>query len=62
MMTIVNNNHGFPGDAVVKNLPDSARATRGIDLNPGSGRVPGKGKSNPLQYSCLENSMERGAW
>ena len=49
MMTIVNNNHGFPGDAVVKNLPDSARATRGTDLNPGSGTVPGKGNSNPLQ-------------
>ena len=29
---------------------------------PGSGRSPGGGKSNPLQYSCLENSMDRGAW
>ena len=29
---------------------------------PGSGRSPGKGKGNPLQYSCLENSMDRGAW
>ena len=29
---------------------------------PGSGRSPGEGNGNPLQYSCLENSMERGAW
>ena len=31
-------------------------------LIPGSGRSPGEGNSNPLQYSCLENSMDRGAW
>ena len=33
-----------------------------IGFNPGSGRSPGGGNSNPLQYSCLENSMDRGAW
>ena len=33
-----------------------------MDLIPGSGRPPGGGHSNPLQYSCLENPMERGAW
>ena len=32
------------------------------DLSPGSGRSPGEGNSNPLQYSCLENPMDRGAW
>ena len=32
------------------------------DLIPGSGRLPGEGNGNPLQYSCLDNSMDRGAW
>ena len=44
---------------VVKNLPTYAGDTGSI---PGSGRSPGERKSNPLQYSCLENLMERGAW
>ena len=35
---------------------------RGMSLIPGSGRSPGDGKDNPLQYSCLENPMDRGAW
>ena len=43
---------------MVKNL--SAMQERG--LIPGSGRSFGEGNSNPLQYSCLENSMDRGAW
>ena len=43
---------------IVKNLPEM-RETRG--LIPGSGRSPGEGNSNPLQYSCLENSIDRGA-
>ena len=47
---------GFP---VVKNLPANAGDT---DWIPGSGRSPGGGNGNPLQYSCLENSMDRGAW
>ena len=42
---------------MVKNPPPSAG-----DLIPGSGRSSGGGNSNPLQYSCLENSMDRGAW
>ena len=33
-----------------------------MDLNPGSGRSPGEGNGNPLQYSCLENTMDGGAW
>ena len=39
-----------------------ARDTREVDLIPGSGRSPGVGNRNPLQYSCLENSMDREAW
>ena len=50
---------GFPGDSVVKNLPASAGGVRSI---PGSGRSPGEGSGNPLQYSCLENPTDRGAW
>ena len=42
---------------VVKNLPANAG-----DPIPGSGRSPGGGHSNPLQYSCPENPMDRGAW
>ena len=42
----------------VKNLPASARDMGSI---PGSGRSPGEGNGNPLQYSCLENCMNRGA-
>ena len=40
----------------------SACNVGGPGLIPGSGRSPGKGKGNPLQYSCLENSMDGGAW
>ena len=46
---------------VVKNLPTNAGDLRGADLIPGSGRSPTGGNSNPLQYSCLENPMDRGA-
>ena len=44
---------------MVKNLPANARDTGSI---PGLGRLPGGGKGNPLQYSCLGNPMDRGAW
>ena len=40
----------------------SACNTGDLGLIPGSGRTPGEGNGNPLQYSCLENSMDRGAW
>ena len=40
----------------------SACSTGDRDSIPGSGRFPGEGNGNPLQYSCLENSMDRGAW
>ena len=51
---------GFPGAAVVKNPPVNAGDTRSMGSIPESGRSPGGGNSNPLQYSCLENSMDRG--
>ena len=50
---------GFPGSSVVKNLPAIAGDTRDMSLIPGWGRSPGGGKSNQLQYSCLEYSMDR---
>ena len=53
---------GFPHGAVVKNPPASAKDSRDLDSIPGSGRFPGVGTENPLQYSCLENSMDTGAW
>ena len=45
-----------------KNLPASARDERDTSLIPESGRPLGKGNGNPLQNSCLENSMDKGAW
>ena len=53
---------GFPGGASGKNLTANAGHVRDASSIPGSGRSPGGGHSNPLQYSCLENPMEREAW
>ena len=50
---------GFLGDSVVENLPANIGD---VGLIPELGRSPGGGNGNPLQYSCLENSMDRGAW
>ena len=47
---------------VAKNLPADAGDIRDADSIPGSRRSPGGGYDNPLQYSCLENPMSRGAW
>ena len=47
---------------VVKNPPANAGGVRDTDSIPGSGRSPGGGHGNPLQYSFLENPMDRGAW
>ena len=47
---------------MVKNLPANVGDVRDIDSIPGLGRSPGGGHGNPLQYSCLENPMDRGAW
>ena len=53
---------GVPGDPVVKNPPANAEDTGDSGLIPGSGRSPGGGNVNPLQYSHLENPIDRGAW
>ena len=50
---------GFSGGSAVRNLPADVRDA---GLIPGLGRSPGEGNGNPLQYSCLENFMDRGAW
>ena len=51
--------YGLPSGSVVKNPPANAEDTSSI---PGLGRSPVEGIGNPLQYSCLVNSMDRGAW
>ena len=50
---------GFPGGSVVKKLPANAKDMGSI---PGLRRSPGGQHGNPLEYSCLENPMDRGAW
>ena len=47
---------------VVKNLPANNGDLRDVGSVPGLGRSPGGGHDNPLQYSCLKNTMDRGAW
>ena len=47
---------------MVKNLPANAGDTGDVGWIPGSGRCPGIGSGNALQYSCLENPVNRGAW
>ena len=47
---------------MVKNLPANAGDTRDLGSIPGLGRSPGVGNGKPLQYSCLGNPMDRGAW
>ena len=53
---------GFPGELVVKNPLANARNVRDMASIPGSGRSPGGRHGNPLQYSCLEHPIDRGAW
>ena len=53
---------GLPRGSVVKNLPAKVGDAGDVDLIPGLGRFPEGGNGDPLQYSCLENSMDRGAW
>ena len=50
------------GGAVIKNPPANAGDSRDVSSIPGSGRSPGRGNGNPLQYSCLGNPKDRGAW
>ena len=53
---------GFPGGSVVKNPPITAGDTGDVCLISGSGRSPEGRNGNPLQYSCQDNPMDRGAW
>ena len=53
---------GFRGGSAVKTLPADAGVAAGADSILGSEIFPGGGNGKPLQYSCLENSMDRGAW
>ena len=53
---------GFPGGTAVKYMPVNAEDARDVGLIPGLGRSPGGGNGNPLWYSCLESSKDRGAW
>ena len=59
---VVLRSRDFPSGAVVRNSPANAGDTRDTGLIPGLGRSLGVGNGNPLQYSCLENSMDREAW
>ena len=52
----------YLGGAVVNNPSENAGDVRDVGLIPGLGRSPGGGHGNPLQYSCLENPMDRGDW
>ena len=47
---------------MVKNLSANVGDARDVGLIPGLGRSPGEGNGHPLEYSCLENPMDRGAW
>ena len=53
---------GFPGGPMVKNPQANAGDVRDVGSIPGLGRSPGGRNGTPLQYSCLENPMDRGAW
>ena len=53
---------GFLGSSVEKNLPASTGDAGDVGSVPGLGKYPGDGNGSPLQYSCLENPMDRGAW
>ena len=61
-LQVSTNRLGFPGGSVAKNMPASTEDAKDAGSIPGSGRSLGVGNDNPLQYSCLETSMDRGAW
>ena len=54
--------NGFSDGTGVKNLPTDAGDARNTGSIPESGKFPGEGNGNPLQYSCLGNPMDRGTW
>jgi len=53
---------GFPGGSVIKKSPGNSGAAEISGSIPGLGRSPGEGHDNPLQYSCLRNSVDRVVW
>ena len=59
---MISNSQGDIGGTSVKNLPASAGDMRDVGCIPGLGKSPGGGHDNPVQYSGLENPMDRGAW
>ena len=59
MFSFIDHDFGFPGSSDGKASGYNVGHSGSI---PGSGRSPGEGNGNPLQYSCLENPMDRGAW
>ena len=59
VLSLINITMGFLGGSVVKNLPANAGNAGSI---PGSGRSPAERNGNPVQYPCLGNPMDRGAW
>ena len=61
LVAAIPDNVGFPGGAVVKNPAADAEDARDASSIPGSGRSPGEGNGNPLQFSCLGNPMDRQA-
>ena len=60
--TLINLIQGYPEGTMIKNLCANVGDTRDAGSVSGSGRTPGVGNDNLLQYSCLENSMDREAW
>ena len=60
--SVIRGQYGFPGGSGVKNLPANAGDAGDSSSILGFGRSSGGGNSNPLQYPCLENSLDRGAW
>ena len=60
--TVSTNFWGCPGGSVVKNPPANAGDAKEVGSISGSGRSPGEGNVSPLQYSCLQNPVDRGAW
>ena len=60
-MELLGQLENFPGGLGVKNLPGKAGASADAGSIPGLGRSPGGGNGNPLQFSCLEKSLDRGA-
>ena len=60
--TLTSADSPLSGDADGKNLPPNVGDVRDVGSIPGWGRSPGEGDGRPLQYSCLGNAMDRGAW